>query len=111
MSDHGNKGTSGTSGASGATPPVRRRAVVKGRVQGVSFRAHTQEQARQRGLLGWVRNLPDGSVELEAQGAPGAVEELLQWCRAGGPSQASVDEVEDEELTTVDGERTFVIRH
>ncbi len=98
------------SGGSGNVPPIRKHALVTGRVQGVSFRAHTQEQARQRGLHGWVHNLPDGSVELEAQGAPSAVEELLAWCRQG-PDQAQVDSVDVKDAELVDGERTFVIRH
>ena len=48
--------------------PIRVQAVVSGRVQGVCFRAETQKQACQLGLTGWVRNLPDGRVELLAEG-------------------------------------------
>lgn len=72
---------------------VRRvRAIVTGRVQGVSYRATTAAEARRLRLAGWVRNLPDGSVELEAEGAPAAVEELLRWARRG-PRRAVVTDV------------------
>ena len=84
---------------------VQALAVVDGRVQGVDYRASTQEQARALGLRGWVRNLPDGRVELRAQGTRGRVEALLAWCRKGPPSArvASVDvdwETPDPELPT-----------
>ncbi len=78
-------------------------AVVDGRVQGVYYRGSTQEQARALGLRGWVRNLPDGRVELRAQGTRARVEALLAWCRKGPPSArvASLDvdwEVPDPDL-------------
>jgi acylphosphatase len=55
----------------------RVRAIVTGRVQGVAYRASTVEQARVHGVTGWVRNRPDGSVELEAQGDEARVSALL----------------------------------
>lgn len=69
------------------------RLIVRGRVQGVGFRYATVEQGRRLGLDGWARNLPDGSVEVVAAGAPAAVDELVSWCRTGPPSArvASVD--------------------
>ena len=88
---------------------VRRHAIVRGRVQGVSFRVYTQAEAQTLGLVGWVRNLPDGSVELEAQGNPASVEALLAWCHRG-PSAARVDEVVVAEREPVEGERALVIR-
>lgn len=72
---------------------VRRRAVVSGRVQGVFFRASTRRRARALGLAGWVRNLADGRVELEAEGTPRAVADLLAWVETG-PPQARVTGVE-----------------
>jgi len=78
----------------------RVRVTVAGRVQGVFFRAATQDKARSLGLAGCVRNLPDGRVELLAEGPDAAVCELIAWCRVG-PRLARVDrfEVLEEEPT------------
>jgi acylphosphatase len=65
---------------------------VVGRVQGVSFRWYAQEQARALGVTGWVRNEPDGSVLLHAEGDVDAVDALVEWCRTG-PSTARVSDV------------------
>jgi acylphosphatase len=72
---------------------VRVRVVVSGRVQGVFFRASCTEQARRRGLGGWVRNLPDGRVEAVFEGEEPQVDEMIEWCRHGPPG-ARVDAVE-----------------
>mgnify|MGYP001043001594 CR=1 FL=1 len=69
----------------------RIRAVVEGRVQGVFFRAHTQEKAQELGLVGWVRNRPDGSVETVAEGEAVQVDHLAEWLQHG-PSAARVAE-------------------
>ena len=71
----------------------RVRVIVKGRVQGVYFRASTVQQARHLGLTGWVTNRHDGSVELVAEGQSDKIEELIAWCRQG-PPEARVDEVD-----------------
>ena len=71
---------------------VRRRVVVTGRVQGVGFRFSTEGEADRLALAGWVRNAPDGSVELEAEGPPETVDELVAWLRTGPPG-ARVDDV------------------
>ncbi len=73
---------------------VRAVIVVRGRVQGVFFRGSTHEEAARLGLAGEVRNLPDGSVEVITEGERRAVEELLAWCRKGGPPSARVEAVE-----------------
>ncbi|MCE9626144.1 MAG: acylphosphatase [Deltaproteobacteria bacterium] len=70
-------------------------AVIRGRVQGVFFRAWTQQTARSLGLVGWVRNRSDGSVELLAQGEKDPLEELLRLCRIGPPA-ARVEDVKVE---------------
>lgn len=81
---------------------LRIRARVKGRVQGVYYRANTVKVARRLGLEGWVRNLPDGDVEFVAEGPAQKVEELVAWSR-GGPPAARVDSVEvTEEMPTGD---------
>lgn len=88
---------------------IRKRAIVRGRVQGVSYRAHTRAQAERRGLVGWVQNLPDGSVELEAQGPAPAVEALLAWCH-DGPDLAAVSGVTVEARPLAAGETEFAVR-
>ncbi len=71
----------------------RARVVVSGRVQGVFFRATCAERARELGLGGSVRNLPDGSVEAVFEGPEDAVDAMVGWCRTG-PRLARVDRVE-----------------
>lgn len=66
---------------------------VSGRVQGVWFRASTRETAGRLALTGWARNLPDGRVEVVAQGEREPLEALLAWLHQG-PSGARVDTVE-----------------
>ena len=68
---------------------VRVRVGVEGRVQGVYFRAHTQDMALSLGLNGWVKNRMDGSVEALFEGDRDRVEQMIQWCHRG-PSHARV---------------------
>ena len=72
---------------------IRRRVVVRGDVQGVFFRDSTRERAEGLGVAGWVRNRDDGAVEAAFEGPPGAVEQLVEFCRSG-PERARVDGVE-----------------
>lgn len=60
-------------------------AIVAGRVQGVYYRASLQREAIHLGLIGFVRNLPDGRVEFYARGPKAAVDALLKWSRQGPP--------------------------
>ena len=66
---------------------------VFGRVQGVGFRYATQDEARTRGLNGWVRNLESGAVEAVFEGPRPALEQVVAWCRQG-PSGAYVRNVQ-----------------
>ena len=77
---------------------IRRRVVVHGRVQGVFFRDTARRMAQSRGVAGWVRNTPDGTVEAVFEGDPEAVESMARWCRQGTRG-AAVERVEvtDEE--------------
>jgi len=59
---------------------------VRGRVQGVFYRASARDQAVRLGLRGGVRNRLDGSVELWAEGDEGALDSLLRWCHQGPPA-------------------------
>lgn len=58
---------------------------VSGEVQGVFFRASARDRALGLGLAGWARNLPDGRVEIVAEGEAGRIAEFLAWCRVGPP--------------------------
>ena len=70
----------------------RLRAVVTGRVQGVGFRWFVRQEARRLGVAGWVRNLPDGTVEIETAGDDAAVDRLMAHVRVG-PDAADVNEL------------------
>ena len=64
---------------------------VSGRVQGVSFRAYAQQEARRLGLAGHVRNLPGGEVEIVAEGEDSALQSLVAWARCGPPLARVLD--------------------
>lgn len=66
---------------------------VRGRVQGVFFRASAQREAKRLGLTGWVRNRPDSSVEILAEGEEDQLKELIAWANRG-PSAARVERVD-----------------
>jgi acylphosphatase len=73
---------------------ITRRFLVLGKVQGVYFRHSSRLEAIRLAIRGYARNLPDGSVEVLAHGAPSSVEELRAWL-ARGPPEARVDEVRE----------------
>jgi acylphosphatase len=82
---------------------------ISGRVQGVSYRANAARRAVALGLLGWVRNVPSGDVELVAEGPASALDELQSWARRG-PPLAHVESV-DAQRTEATGEFSdFAIR-
>jgi acylphosphatase len=82
---------------------------VHGRVHGVYYRASAQEEAQRLGLVGWVRNRADGTVEAAAEGEDAAVESFLAWCKRG-PERARVDDVEVERLAPIGTEKAFTVR-
>ena len=89
---------------------IRVNIVISGDVQGVFFRAHTEEKARELGLVGWVANESDGTVQVIAEGPENKVRDLVDWCH-GGPSTAKVDKVKAD-YTTYTGEfEDFSIRY
>jgi acylphosphatase len=74
------------------TDRTRAHVYVSGRVQGVFYRATTRDEASDRGVAGWVKNLDDGRVEAVFEGPADSVERLIEWCHEGS-SRARVDEV------------------
>lgn len=87
---------------------TRAHVLVSGTVQGVFYRATTRNEARDRGIDGWVKNLDDGRVEAVFEGPADAVEEMIEWCHTGSP-QADVSGVEAE-YDDPEGEEGFRIR-
>ncbi len=87
----------------------RVRVFVSGEVQGVNFRWYCREQARARGVGGFVRNLSDGRVEAAFEGPPEDVDALVQWCRSG-PPHARVSSIEAAEESPVGEQHFRVIR-
>jgi acylphosphatase len=73
--------------------------IVRGRVQGVGYRAFVEREALSAGVGGWVRNLRDGSVEAVLQGDPAVIDSLIEICRQG-PFSARVDALDRREATT-----------
>jgi acylphosphatase len=82
---------------------------ITGRVQGVNYRATAQREARRRGLTGWVRNEPDGTVLVDVEGDPEAVEAFLTWC-AKGPPGARVATIETSVAEPVGYEEFTILR-
>ena len=87
---------------------VRAEVVVRGRVQGVFFRASAQQEGLSLGLTGEIRNLPDGSVEAIVEGEKRAVDDFVGWCRRGPPA-AQVDDVQVKLRSCRDEFRTFTV--
>ena len=85
---------------------------VRGRVQGVGFRASAAHEARRLGVAGWVRNRPDGTVELEGRGTPAAVDALVAWLGHGprGARVTGVDVHEETATDEIEAEAGFDIR-
>lgn len=80
----------------------RAHVLISGRVQGVSFRYYTTQNAKKRDVRGWVKNLPDGRVEAIFEGSEEAVQRMVDWCYHGPPA-ARVEDVQTE-WSQADGE-------
>ena len=87
---------------------ARARILITGLVQGVFFRREITDLARRLGILGWVRNLPDGKVEVLAEGDKTRLDELIRFCHVG-PRGAVVKRVEVEWSDYSGGFRGFRI--
>ena len=83
--------------------------IVKGRVQGVYYRATARDMAEELGLNGWVRNTPNGDVEAMATGSKEALAKFIDWCRRG-PKHAEVKDVVVETVDEVFSNGFKVIR-
>ena len=92
-----------------AAETIRRHLMITGVVQGVFYRLSTQEKARNLGLRGWVRNLPDGRVEALAVGESERVQALIKWCQ-NGPDRARVEDVEVSNSDDTESHEDFVVR-
>ena len=88
---------------------IAKRAIVRGVVQGVGFRWYTKARAQEIGLAGYVKNLPDGRVEVWAEGRADKVQELLRWLEHGPPS-ARVEAVDLADVSPTGAERFEVRR-
>ena len=91
-------------------PAKRVHIVVAGRVQGVFFRASVVREARSVGAKGYVKNLPDGSVEAVVEGDIEAVDHVTEFCRTGPPS-ARVDRISVTDQDVTGSETDFVVRY
>ncbi|HLR01492.1 MAG TPA: acylphosphatase [Virgibacillus sp.] len=84
--------------------------IVSGHVQGVGFRFTSRNEAENLGLNGWVRNLPDGTVEMEVEGNEKTVESYIQKIKSGFHSGIRVDHIEETEQAVTDEYSGFFIR-
>lgn len=89
---------------------VARHITISGHVQGVFFRANTRDRARSRGVTGWVRNNPDGTVEAWLEGPEDDVSALESWMTGGGPPRARVEDATVERVEP-EGHDSFRVRH
>ncbi|WP_226034758.1 acylphosphatase [Aquibacillus saliphilus] len=89
---------------------LRAHLIVSGMVQGVGFRATTQQKANQIGVNGWVRNLPDGNVEIEVEGESNKVEEFIDITKNGPRRFIKVDHVEVTTFNKIKGYHSFDVK-
>jgi acylphosphatase len=85
------------------------RLIIKGKVQGVFYRATAKDVADLIGVKGWVRNLPDNNVEIIATASEDILQKFINWCKQG-PPKAKVDEVIVEEIASEEFKGFKIIR-
>jgi acylphosphatase len=85
------------------------RLTIKGKVQGVFYRATAKDIADELGIKGWVRNLPDRNVEITVTATEDILQKFIDWCKQG-PPKAKVDAVIIEELSTAEFNGFRIIR-
>ena len=88
---------------------IRKAGRAVGRVQGVNFRVFVRNSARELNVTGWVKNMSDGSVTMELQGAPAILETLIDKIKTGR-GRIKVSELEVSDLPVAEGEKSFAIR-
>lgn len=89
---------------------VRKSITVSGKVQGVGFRYFVRQEARALGITGWVMNLKDGTVTMEAQSSPQVLEELIERLKKGN-GFSKVVQLKSYDVAVVEGENKFGIKY
>ncbi len=90
------------------TSRIQVQVCIQGKVQGVFYRVHTQQEALRLGLRGWVRNMADGSVEALLEGEPDPIGKMIEWFKKG-PPLARVDQVTTKNLPGLSDFKSFEI--
>ena len=85
---------------------VQIKAIISGKVQGVFYRFETKNSAAKLGIKGYVKNLPNGSVEAVFEGESSIVNQMLDWCNKG-PSAARVENIQTEKIDILSNFETF----
>ena len=88
---------------------TRKHVIFTGRVQGVNFRKTSMKEATKLGLTGWVRNLEDGTVEMEVQGPEEVIEELYEFLMTN--IRFEIDQLDETTIDVVDDETEFIIQY
>ena len=88
---------------------TRKHVIFTGRVQGVNFRKTSMKEATKLGLTGWVRNLEDGTVEMEVQGPEEVIEELYEFLMTN--IRFEIDQLDEITIDIVDDETEFIIQY
>lgn len=92
------------------TDKTQVKVIIKGRVQGVFYRASTKDEADRLGIKGYVKNLPDGAVEAFFESSESRVTKMVEWCHRG-PAASQVEHVIVEKAKTAEHFDTFIIRY